>query len=145
MHRANRVEPPPRAWPGWLGLSLTAWFSIAALADAGPSPRLDPHFRPSFTTTDDAVLNAVALQADGKAIVAGRFEFFHGRPSSGLVRLDADGAVDASFALWPGIEGAVSTVANQPDGKIVIGGDFTSVSGQVRLGVARVDDEGSLC
>ncbi len=130
--------------PGWLGVSLAAWFSIAALAEAGPSPRLDPHFHPSFTTTADADLRAVAVQGDGKAIVAGRFEFFHGRPISGLVRLDTDGGVDTSFALWPGVEGAANCVAIQPDGKIVFGGDFTSVAGQARHGAARVDPKGVL-
>jgi len=141
---ANRVELPARSWPGRLGVSWAAWFSIAALAQASPSPRLDPHFHPSFTTTADAQLRAVAVQADGKAIVAGRFEFFHGRPISGLVRLDGDGAVDPGFALWPGIEGAVNSVAIQPDGKIVFAGDFTSVAGQTRHGAARVGPEGSL-
>jgi uncharacterized delta-60 repeat protein len=123
---------------------LAAAFSIAALAWASPSPRLDPHFHPSFTTTAGAELRAVAVQADGKAIVAGRFEFFHGRPISGLVRLDTDGGVDTRFALWPGVEGAVNSVAIQQDGKIVFGGDFTSVAGQARHGAARVGPEGTL-
>ncbi len=144
MRFADQNKLP--AQPTARGLSL--WFAVclasSGLADPDPAPALDPAFRPSFTATANVVLRAIVLQPDGRLLVAGRFDFFHGHPYNGLVRLDTHGAVDASFALWPGIQGTVNAVAVQPDGKILLGGDFVRVAGQVRHTLARLDADGSL-
>ena len=55
------------------------------------------------------------------------------------------GAVDTSF--WPGPSGAndaVFSVFVQSDGKVLIGGLFTSVNGVTRNGIARLNADGSL-
>ncbi|MCX6903469.1 MAG: delta-60 repeat domain-containing protein, partial [Verrucomicrobia bacterium] len=44
----------------------------------------------------------------------------------------------------PGANGQVYSVATQPDGKTVLGGDFTSVNAIVRNRVARMNFDGSL-
>lgn len=49
------------------------------------------------------------------------------------------GVVDFSFG-----SGSVQTVLEQPDGKILIGGAFTSVQGTSRIGIARLNADGSL-
>jgi uncharacterized delta-60 repeat protein len=43
-----------------------------------------------------------------------------------------------------GANRSVRALAVQPDGKILLGGDFTAVAGQVRLRVARLNSDGSL-
>lgn len=55
-----------------------------------------------------------------------------------------DGSIDNTFNPGAGTNGAVLCSVIQPDGKIVIGGDFTSVQGVSRNGVARLNPNGSL-
>jgi uncharacterized delta-60 repeat protein len=85
---------------------------------------------------------AIARQADGKYVVAGSTSTFG---QKALWRLNEDGSRDTSFqqtilntTTW------VQAVAIQSDGKIVIGGGFTSVNGQARHYVARLNADGSL-
>lgn len=53
------------------------------------------------------------------------------------------GDLDTSFAN-PALNGDVQSLAVQPDGKIIVGGSFTTVAGQPRSRVARLNADGSL-
>jgi uncharacterized delta-60 repeat protein len=55
----------------------------------------------------------------------------------------AAGDVDLSFDPGSGVNSAVNSVAVQPDGKVLIGGDFTTVKGLARAGIARLNADGS--
>ena len=84
----------------------------------------------------------VAVQADGKILIAGDVTTLspNGGPpvSCGhLARLNPDGTVDAAFN--PNANGIVSTVAIQPDGKILAGGFFSFIGGKPRSCIARLD------
>jgi|GEM_PF-1150853 len=75
---------------------------------------------------------AVALQPDGKVVIGGQFTSYNGdaAASDRVMRLNADGTRDSNFNLGgAGLDGLLRAVAVQPDGKIVIGGDFTSYNG----------------
>jgi uncharacterized delta-60 repeat protein len=88
---------------------------------------------------------AVALQSDGKAIVGGLFTSFNGDTShANVLRLNTDGSIDGTFTTNTGSGGAVYAIAVQSDGKVVIGGSFTSVNGTGRNRIARLTDTGSL-
>src|SRR5258708_7116446 len=54
------------------------------------------------------------------------------------------GSVDPSFDPGTGVDQSVFAIAIQSDGRIVIGGDFTTVNGTPRKGVARLNSNGSL-
>ena len=54
------------------------------------------------------------------------------------------GSLDGSFNPGTGVDQSVFALAIQPDGKIVIGGDFTTVNGTGRMRVARLNGDGSL-
>lgn len=85
-------------------------------------------FNPGKTGFNDAV-DVVALQADGKLIVSGDFTSYSGRTNR-LLRLNADGSLDATFN--PGGSGPnnnVQFLQVQADGKILVGGNFTSYNG----------------
>ena len=56
----------------------------------------------------------------------------------------AAGEVDLSFDPGSGVNGTVKVAALQADGKAIIGGEFTTVKGLVRNGVARLNADGSL-
>jgi len=81
----------------------------------------------------------VALaQPDGNLLVAAH---------AGLVRLTATGAADATFTP-PTYDNApvdkVKTMVLQADGKVIIGGKFTSINGTPRNRIARLHANGTL-
>lgn len=93
----------------------------------------------------DAVVRAMAIQSDGRVLVGGTFNSIDGTTRNGIARLNANGSLDGSFlASGAGANGAVSTLALQPDGKILIGGDFTSFNGTSRNRLARLNSDGTL-
>ena len=57
-------------------------------------------------------------------------------------RLNADGTVDSAFN--PNVNSGINALVVQADGKIVIGGNFTSVGGVTRNYIARLNADGSL-
>ena len=97
---------------------------------------------------------SVAIQADGKILIAGQFTSVDGQPRNGIARLNADGTVESTATFNPGtgaesigILGAqanVYSVAVQADGKILVGGDFITVNGQPRNGIARLNADGTV-
>lgn len=107
----------------------------------------DGSFDPSFEAaignrSPFETVNALAVQPDGKVIVAGIFSSIKGTNQTGIARLNANGSLDSSFN--PGTVNGISSVALQPDGKVLIGGSFTSVNGTNRQGTARLNANGSL-
>lgn len=78
---------------------------------------------------------ALEVQADGKILVAGAL-------SPTLGRLNDDGSTDFSFAV--SIDGFISDILVQPDGKILAVGTFTQVQGANRFGIVRLNANGSL-
>lgn len=92
----------------------------------------------------DGYVQAVALQADGKIIVGGGFTNYNGMGHNRIARLNADGSLDASFLSGAGADGYVEAIALQADGKIIIGGAFTSYDGAGRNHLARLNADGSL-
>ncbi len=88
---------------------------------------------------------AVAVQKDGKVLIGGLFGSVNGVVRNGIARLNADGSLDTRFG--DGLSGAnsyVNCVAVGNDGKVVIGGGFTSVNGVTRNRIAQLNDDGSL-
>jgi uncharacterized delta-60 repeat protein len=86
---------------------------------------------------------AVALQSDGKVVVAGAFTAADGATRGRLARYDVDGNLDTSFAD-PALDDTARGVAIDSVGRILVCGDFTSAGGQQRAGLARFDTDGSL-
>ena len=91
---------------------------------------------------------AMALQPDGKILIAGAFSSVNGQARSRIARLNADGSVESTTTFNPGtgVTGgvAVFALALQSDGKIVLGGSFTTVNGSARSNLARLNSNGSL-
>jgi len=103
---------------------------------------LDTTFNPG-TGTNDWVI-AAAIQSDGKIIIGGDFTSYNGIPRNRIVRLNSDGTLDATFNPGTGANKMVWTTAIQSDGKIIIGGDFTSYNGTPRNRIARLNTDGTL-
>lgn len=91
-------------------------------------------------------VRAIAVQADGKIIVGGEFTNFNGIACNYIARLNENGSFDDSFNsnIGTGFNDWVRSITIQSDGKIVVGGDFTSFNGVNRNYLARLNTNGSL-
>ena len=115
------------------------------LARLEPDGSLDPRFAPEANDQ----ISALAIQGDGNILVGGWFSTLAGRARSRLARLHPDGTLDRDFnpgaAHEPEVKVPwVSSVAIQPDGRILVGGNFTRVSGRKRHRIARLHPDGTL-
>ena len=84
------------------------------------------------------------LQPDGKVIVVGAFTSYNGTSRNYIVRLNTDGSLDNTFNIGSGASSQIYSVALQADGKILIGGLFTSFNGTTAAYLARLNTDGSL-
>jgi uncharacterized delta-60 repeat protein len=106
---------------------------------------VDTSFLNTSTGADNDSVNTIAIQADGKVLIGGFFTSYNGVGRNRLARLNADGSLDTSFLnTGTGANSGVLTIAHQPDGKVLIGGEFTSYNGTARNRVARLNADGSV-
>src|SRR5215471_5975727 len=87
------------------------------------------------TGPNDVVFSLVE-QPDGRVLIGGTFTAVNGTSRSHVARLNSDGSVDPSFDPGQGPDSLVLALARQPDGKVVLGGFFTSVGGVGRNRIA---------
>jgi uncharacterized delta-60 repeat protein len=107
---------------------------------------IDPTFAAATVGGTDSFPDVwqLDLQADGKLLVAGFFRSFAGDATRNrIVRLMSNGTVDPGFAPSP-VNNDIYSVALQTDGKIVIGGIFTSVNGVTVQGITRLNADGNV-
>ena len=83
-------------------------------------------------------VTGLALQFDNKLIVVGEFTSFNGVSRGRITRLLRNGKTDPTINFGEGANEAISTVAIQPDRKIIIGGRFTAYDGEARYFLARL-------
>jgi uncharacterized delta-60 repeat protein len=95
----------------------------------------------------DSSINATHLQPDGKILIGGWFQNVSGVPRRHLARLNANGSLDPNF--HPVVTGSysypsINCLAIQADGKILLGGAFTTLGGTNRNHIARLNADGTL-
>jgi uncharacterized delta-60 repeat protein len=87
---------------------------------------------------------AMALQADGKVWIGGEFTGFSGAKRGSIARLNADGSMDEGFNPDIGFDGWIGSILLQPDGRVVIAGDFNKYITTPRARMARLEPTGAL-
>ena len=119
--------------------------NIARLRSNGA---LDTTFDPG-AGPDDYIVD-VALQRNGKILIAGYFQNVAGQPRPLLARLNSNGSVDSSFDTGAGFGDSlygfpyVQTIAVQRDGKILVGGGFDSYQGATHMQLVRLFPNGAV-
>ncbi len=123
-----------------------------------PNGDFDTTFNPTGNgaTGGDAVFDIVINDLD-KIYVGGKFTGYNGQNKRSIVMLDEDGALDPLFnaggigvtsletntGLGSGFN--VFSIMPQPDGEILIGGNFTEFNGiTLPKGLARLNPDGTL-
>jgi uncharacterized delta-60 repeat protein len=133
-----------------LSLALLAGLLLWPAAAAFPAtPRpwegtLDTSFDPGAGA--DGEVDAIAVQPNGKIIIAGDFTSYRGVSRNSIARINADGTLDSTFdpGTGTGPDHRLYAIALQDDGKILIGGSFASYNETPRNGIARVNADGTL-
>jgi uncharacterized delta-60 repeat protein len=84
------------------------------------------------------------IQTDGKFIIGGDFTQYNGSTINRIARLNVNGTLDTTFFSGIGANSTVLTSVIQNDGKIIIGGAFTSYNGISYSHIARLNSNGTL-
>ena len=102
-------------------------------------------FLDTFTigTGFDAYVSDIALQSDGKILVGGNFTTYNGATQTRIARLNTDGTRDTGFTIGTGFNGLVYDIALQPDGKILVVGQFTAYDGVTQNYITRLNSNGT--
>lgn len=91
------------------------------------------------------VVDAIAVQPDGRIVVGGSFDLYNGIARKKILRLEATGALDLTFAqTGAGLDGAVNDLALVPGGKILVSGYFAHYAGAARSRIAQLTSTGAL-
>lgn len=114
-------------------------FSLARL---NPDGLMDSSFNAAIGYRGDVY--AITIQNDGKILVGGKFWLVSDTNRNGIVRLNNDGSRDNDFNPGAGTDERVNAIGVQSDGKILLGGQFTTFDGFSRKGIARLESNGWL-
>lgn len=126
-------------------LCFFALFLLSGKLEAQSTIIIDPSFNIGTGVTGfNTSVHSIALQPDGKILAGGDFTTFNDTTQNRLVRLNSDGALDASFDLGTGFDSQVRSITLQPDGKILVGGFFTAFNGTTQNRIARLNSDGTL-
>lgn len=117
-------------------------FSSAFVARLQTNGLPDPGFRATNTVNDQ--LRALAVQPDGKILIAGRFTTVAGQSRNRIARLNEDGSLDVSFNPGSGANNHIRALALQPDGNVIVAGQFTKFDGVSQNRIARLTSDGAL-
>jgi uncharacterized delta-60 repeat protein len=105
---------------------------------------LDPKFLAAATDGVVGAVYALAFDANGNLLVGGYFSSAQGQTAQNFVRYLASGTLDTSFNGSQNPNGAVFAIAVQPNGKILVGGQFSTVGDTPRRNLARFNADGTL-
>lgn len=121
---------------------VSSWSGLGRLHSDGTR---DTRFLAGGAQPLQGVVEAVALQRDGRVLAAGRIPSVGTSSTTNLVRLHANGSLDTSFSCAVGGADAwLEALALQPDGKVIVAGNFLTVNGVSQPYLARLNSNGSL-
>ena len=101
---------------------------------------------PPLIANAPTFINSIQLLANGNMLVAGSPGRFGGpsAPLTSVAILQNTGQRDMSFAPNLQWDGRVNAVAQQPDGKLLIGGAFNELNGAATQNIARLNTDGTV-
>jgi uncharacterized delta-60 repeat protein len=157
FHADGSPDPafPPMGFVRFVG-SLTNGEALIArnrtnLIRLTATGEIDPGFHASIARTNDANadLSGVSLEPSGRMIIFGNFHRVNGMVRTGIARLNSDGSLDPGYQpnlahpfdpslVW------VYAATFQADNRLLVAGNFETVDGVSRVGVARLLTNGTL-
>jgi len=117
------------------------WTSVSKIIRFNTDGTRDSTF--SIWSWFNNTVQTIAIQNDGKILIGGLFTWYDWTPVNRIIRLNTNGAIDASFTIWSWFNTTVQTIAIQNDGKIIVGGNFTNYKWSSANYIARLYTDGS--
>ena len=96
-----------------------------------------------FAFFQDAVVAGVAPASFRGYYIGGAFTTYATNTNPYFRMLDSTGSISSSFNIGAGFSSTVNTAATQSDGKILVGGNFTTYSGSTKNYIARLNTDGT--
>lgn len=115
---------------------------VNRIARIFPNGSLDSSFATGSASA--YLINSVKVLSNGKILVAGNFEKFNGVTVNRLVRLNTNGTIDSDFNIGSGFDDDVNVIKIQDDGKIILGGKFTTFDGISANRIIRINEDGTV-
>lgn len=109
----------------------------------------------TFNASPNFWVRHMVIQPDGKIVIAGEFSAVQSVQRNLIARINTDGSLDFSFDPGRGLEDSIAPdIYNnnatfviwselQPDGKILVAGNFKQYDGFPSMGLARINPDGS--
>ncbi|MHC9539738.1 MAG: carboxypeptidase regulatory-like domain-containing protein [Vulcanimicrobiota bacterium] len=127
-----------------IGGSFTSYNGSISFVKLKGNGTLDSAFNPGNSGKEGSI-RSLAMQVDGKIIIGGSFSSYNGTVCNNITRLNSDGTIDAIFNPGgAGTNGLINSIAVQNDGKIIIGGSFSSYNGTVCNNITRLNSDGTI-
>lgn len=92
----------------------------------------------------DGIANVAMALSDGKILLGGWFYHYNGAARNRILRLNSNGALDATFNAGEASDLSPYSLAVQTDGRIIVGGGWQKWNGQNRGGIVRLNSNGTL-
>jgi uncharacterized delta-60 repeat protein len=100
---------------------------------------LDTNFVANVGAGVNSTVQAIAVQADNRIVLAGQFTQGNGITRNRITRLLPNGAVDTTINFGDGANGTIDALVIQPTNQLfVIGGSFTQYDDQPHAHMARI-------
>jgi uncharacterized delta-60 repeat protein len=116
--------------------------SIKRLVRLNPDGSVDASFNTG--TSFNYMVYSIALQPDGKIMVAGSFTTYKGVAVKKVIRIQSNGDLDTSFNIGINPNDTPNLVVIQSDGKLLVGGDFATFNGVTSNKLIRLNADGSV-
>lgn len=97
----------------------------------------------AFCSTCITPIQNVIVQPDGRIIIVGSFYSYAGTTKNNIVRLKANGTLDA-FGNVTTSDRAIKDAVIESTGKIIIGGEFNNYGGNSKKKLARLNADGTI-
>ncbi len=122
--------------------------AVNGLARINPNGSLDTSFDAGTSIASSggqsAVIYDMTINSQNNLLIAGDFTSYRGITRNRIALLKENGQIDESFNPQNGPDKRITSVAYQADGKILIGGFFTTYNGTARNRIARLNSDGTL-
>ena len=122
-------------------ISLLTSFWISAQTKYDHSFEIGSGLQVSFGSY---TISDFKLQEDKRILVGGNFNSYNNVTAGNFMRLMQNGSIDATFNSGTGFNNKVKTIAIQQDGKILVGGDFSSYNGISSNKIIRLNYDGTV-
>jgi len=129
-------------------LLLGGWFDQSSGSNRNFLIRLQPNggLDGSFMSSSgpNTYVNKIQPVNNGKILISGGFVSYQGNASKYLARINADGSFDASFNQNTGLDDVVTAIYPLNNGNYLIGGEFETYNGVMRVHALQLNENGSL-